>query len=404
MNVKKYLRYILRTWVPLMVAFGAIVLSMTIVAGFSSSAKILIFEAEDGSTAIYYGRNQSAYSSILSMLVPSLLAACFLPFFAFSHRYGKVRADCYLSLPAKDGQVTRVHVLVLGVFLVAVYLVSFLFGSVVAIAHQFTQVAEAKAYLATHPTLTMRSELGSFGWYFAAWPLGALVVAAFYFTNCLFVSQGNNAIQGIIAMIAGNVIIACLIPVLCFTAVGYSVNSSWYYDFGIQRFFLMNGSIYLPVVLMEGIFGSLETNLPETAKKVCGEWSVWVGLFLFFSYGAASLVYLLCGKEPGGDFAGSDRPRNPLALALPHIAFGIGLTAMAVLTGVESAAGALGFLPLILFATCLVWISGLYYVVISLYNRSFKLNKAAWVSFGSVLGMTLLVYLTTTAAQTMLNP
>ena len=77
---------------------------------------------------------------------------------------------------------------------------------------------------------------------------------------------------------------------------------------------------------------------------------------------------------------------------------------MAVLTGVESAAGALGFLPLILFATCLVWISGLYYVVISLYNRSFKLNKAAWVSFGSVLGMTLLVYLTTTAAQTMLNP
>ena len=130
---------------------------------------------------------------------------------------------------------------------------------------------------------------------------------------------------------------------------------------------------------------------------------MWVGLFLFFSYGAASLVYLLCGKEPGGDFAGSDRPRNPLALALPHIAFGIGLTAMAVLTGVASAPGALGFLPLILFATCLVWISGLYYVVISLYNRSFKLNKAAWASFGSVLGMTLLVYLTTTAAQTMQN-
>ena len=71
MNVKKYLRYILRTWVPLMVAFGAIVLSLTIVAGFSSSAKILIFEAEEGSTLIYYNRSQSAYSSILSMLVPS---------------------------------------------------------------------------------------------------------------------------------------------------------------------------------------------------------------------------------------------------------------------------------------------------------------------------------------------
>lgn len=403
MNVKKYLRYILRTWVPLMVAFGAIVFSMTIVAGFSSSAQILFFEAEDGSTAIYSSQNRFAYSSILSMLVPSLLAACFLPFFAFSHRYGKVRADCYLSLPAKDGQVTRVHVLVLGAFLVAVYLVSFFFGSVAAIAHQFTQVAEAKAYLVTHPTLTMTSELGSFGWYFAAWPLGALVVVAFYFTNCLFVSQGNNAIQGIIAMIAGNVIISCLIPVLCFTAVGYSINSSWYYDFGIQRFFLMNGSIYLPVVLMEGIFGSLETNLPAAAEKVCGEWSVWVGLFLFLSYGAGSLAYLLCGKEPGGDFAGSDRPRNPLALALPHIAFGIGLTAMAVFTGVASAPGSLGFLPLILFATCLVWISGLYYVVISLYNRSFKLNKAAWVSFGSVLGMTLLVYLTTALAQTMSN-
>lgn len=403
MNVKKYLRYILRTWVPLMVAFGAIVFSMTIVAGFSSSAQILFFEAEDGSTAIYSSQNRFAYSSILSMLVPSLLAACFLPFFAFSHRYGKVRADCYLSLPAKDGQVTRVHVLVLGAFLVAVYLVSFFFGSVAAIAHQFTQVAEAKAYLVTHPTLTMTSELGSFGWYFAAWPLGALVVVAFYFTNCLFVSQGNNAIQGIIAMIAGNVIISCLIPVLCFTAVGYSINSSWYYDFGIQRFFLMNGSIYLPVVLMEGIFGSLETNLPAAAEKVCGEWSVWVGLFLFLSYGAGSLAYLLCGKEPGGDFAGSDRPRNPLALALPHIAFGIGLTAMAVFTGAASAPGSLGFLPLILFVTCLVWISGLYYVVISLYNRSFKLNKAAWVSFGSVLGMTLLVYLTTALAQTMSN-
>lgn len=403
MSVKKYLRYILRTWVPLMVAFGAIVFSMTIVAGFSSSAQILFFEAEDGSTAIYSSQNRFAYSSILSMLVPSLLAACFLPFFAFSHRYGKVRADCYLSLPAKDGQVTRVHVLVLGAFLVVVYLVSFFFGSVAAIAHQFTQVAEAKAYLVTHPTLTMTSELGSFGWYFAAWPLGALVVVAFYFTNCLFVSQGNNAIQGIIAMIAGNVIISCLIPVLCFTAVGYSINSSWYYDFGIQRFFLMNGSIYLPAVLMEGIFGSLETNLPAAAEKVCGEWSVWVGLFLFLSYGAGSLAYLLCGKEPGGDFAGSDRPRNPLALALPHIAFGIGLTAMAVFTGVASAPGSLGFLPLILFVTCLVWISGLYYVVISLYNRSFKLNKAAWVSFGSVLGVTLLVYLTTALAQTMSN-
>lgn len=92
--------------------------------------------------------------------------------------------------------------------------------------------------------------------------------------------------------------------------------------------------------------------------------------------------------------AGSDRPRNPFGIALPHIAAGIALTGMsafmsAVGTGLDYLA-----LTVILFLVSFVWSGGLYYVVISLYNHSFKLDKNNWIAFGSVLGGALLVYLT----------
>ncbi len=407
MKVKKYVRYQLKSWLSLMIAFATIVFAMTVIVGLNASPSVVASPLEYSESGLatlssvtpplyYYSRLPS--SSIAGMLIPSLLAACILPFFAFGHRYGKVRADCYLSLPTKDGQVTRIRVLILGAFLLVTYLGSYLFGIGAAIARQFITAASLSAKASQSGNVVLIIVYGSFGWYFLAWFFGLFVVAGFYALNCFFVSQGNNVIQGLIALLCGNIVVN-LFTVLSFCLlIRFSVSSDWYIDFGLNRLFILSPGVYVPIYMMESIFGMMEIHSVDAARSVYADWPCWLSFASFLALAAGSTFYLLRGKEPGGELAGADRPRNAFAISLPHLAAGVLFSFSSILfSGLFGSSSSLSYLyiSLLAFAAALVWDAGIYYVVLSLYNRNFKLNLPNWISFAAILTGSFVLFLST---------
>ncbi len=403
MNVKKYVRYQYKSWISLMIAATALVVTITVIIGINASPYVHMgWNVETGGDNVPYNVsvymwNRSPVSMIAPMLFPSLIAAAVFPFFAFGHRYGKTRADCYLSLPSKDGQITRIRVLMLGVFLLALYLVAYLFGIGAAIIRQFAVIATAKASAARDSSIILHTTLGNFGWYFLAWPLGAVVVMLFYMMNCSFVSQGSNVIQGIIALAAGNLVVGGFIPCAMFLAGRLNVNAAWLRVVGSQGMLLINGGIEVPVAFFALILSNLETCETSVANNFIASWQLWTGMGLFLACGAGSTCYLLLSKEPGGECAGASGPRNTFAVILPHLAFGIVLTGISLLFSILNG-GFSGKLSneigifVILYMTVLVQAVGFYYVLLSLYNRSFKLKKENWISFISVVAASFVLY------------
>ncbi len=403
MNVKKYVRYQYKSWIPMLVAAAAIVVSITLIIGLNASPLVsMTWNTETGGDVVpegvyAYMWNRSMASMIAPMLIPSLILATVLPFFAFGHRYGKTRADCYLCLPSKDGQITRVRVLMLGAFLLVLYLGAYLFGIGAAIIHQLIVIASAKASASYNASIILTTVMGDVGWYFLAWPLGAIVVVIFYAMNCFFVSQGSNVIQGIIALAAGNVLLSGFVPCLLFLVARFNDNASWIDVLGLKGFAFLNAGIHVPFNFFVGVLSGLETRDEYLAYQYMQSWQLWVGISIFVLAGAGAIVYLLLSKEPGGECAGASGPRNTFAVILPHAAFGVGLTALSTLFSVlnggmnlssPSSLGLAGILFLTVYAQAL----GGYYALLSLYNHSFKLDKSNWISFASVASVAFALY------------
>lgn len=406
MNIKKYVRYQYKSWIPMLVATAAIVFAITLIIGINASPYIhMTWDTTTGGDLVpqnvsRYMWNRFAVSMIAPMLIPSLILAAVLPFFALGHRYGKTRADCYLCLPSKDGQITRVRILMLGAFLLAVYLGAYLLGVGAAIIHQLALLASAKAAAATNSSIILSASLGNIGWYFLAWPVGAVVVLLFYGINCFFVSQGSGVVQGIIALAAGNLLLSGFVPCLLFLAARLNFNASWINELGWQGFAFLNAGISGPFNLFSGVFSALETGGETRISDYLGSWQFWIGLSAFVVAGALAIVYLSLSKEPGGERAGASGPRNTFAVFLPHLAFGTVLSALALVFstvngGLDSSSYASNGLMVVLYLTTFVQAVGAYYVLLSIYNHSFKLNKPSWISFAAVAGGSFALYFLT---------
>ncbi len=395
MKTKKYVLFQLRSWLPMIIAFGALVLTTTVIIGLNSTACVEYSLDQDAVityTVRYaiYRVASSPVSCIVPMMIPSIIASFVLPFFAYSHRYGKTRADCFLSLPVKSGKITQIRMLLAGAILLAIYLVSFLLGSLAAIAKQSIQAATAvetlKVYFDSGVITEYSVITGAFGWYFAAWPIGAVIVLTLFLINSFLAGQGSNVLQGIIATVCGHAVIALFFPLIvvncCFFQNSFDAACDF---FGVGISFFHMPSFYVPLILIEGTLGNLEANTaPNLAaiKTFVSEWGIWFGSIGFLALGGFALAHLLLGKEPGGEFVGESRPRNFFATLLPHLAF------FAAFLGANFLMGSIftvsGIYVIFLFLADFVWTGGLYYVVISLYNHSFKLDAKNWIIFGCV--------------------
>ena len=395
MKVKQFVLFQLKAWLPMIIAIGALVVTSTLIVGLNAEPYIGI-KIPEGSSYNYisyrllYQLNRNPVSCIALMMIPSMLASCVMPFFAYSHRYGKTRADCFLSLPVKNGKISQTRILLMGAILLAFYLTAYLFGSVGAILKQILTVNSAKEMVEAYSEYVADFSyiIGSFGWYFLAWPLGAVVVMSFYFINCFLIGQGSNVLQGIVALIAGHIVLCLLIPVTIYVPGGSNYNSEWMEKvFGYGNAFFDVPAFYVPMVLIEGTVGTLECNMPSCWEDCIAflsgtHWSLWLGSISFLLLGGGALAWVLLGKDPGGEFAGENRPRNFFATLLPHLAFLTCLLGQGVFMNALFNNG--NGVYFILEITNFIWTGGLYYVVLSLYNHSFKLDFKNWMMYAGV--------------------
>ena len=393
MKVKQFVLFQLKAWLPMIIAIGALVVTSTLIVGLNAEPYISVIVSDSSSYISYrllYQLNRSPVSCVALMMIPSMLAACVMPFFAYSHRYGKTRADCFLSLPVKNGKISQTRILLMGAILLAFYLTAYLFGSIGAILKQIVSVNSASATVNAYSEYveSFSAISGSFGWYFLAWPLGAVVVMTFYFINCFLIGQGSNVLQGVVALIAGHIVLCLLIPVTIYVPGGKNYDADWMEKaFGYGYSFFDMPAFYVPMILIEGTVGTLERNMPNCwescIKFLSGShWSLWVGSVSFLLLGGGALTWILLGKDPGGEFAGENRPRNFFATLLPHLAFLTCLLGEGVLmTTLFSYGNGVFF---ILEFTNFIWTGGLYYVVLSLYNHSFKLDLKNWMMYAGV--------------------
>lgn len=398
MKTKQFVLFQLKSWLPMIIAFGALILSITVIVGLNAQPYIAVSVKDDATYLQRYAitsLSRRSFSCMTLMMVPSLLAAFVLPFFAYSHRYGKVRADCFLSLPVRSGKITQTRMLLAGAILLAIYLVSYLLGIFAAMAKQSIAAASAIATFEASDIVESYTVIsGSYGWYFLAWPLGALVVAGLFLINSFLAGQGSNVLQGIIAMILGHAVICLLLPVTILTPGMASGSYGWVYDtFGFGFSFFQMPSAYVPLVLIEMTLGTLESgraNLVDTAASFASQWGLWFGSISFLLLSGGALACLLLGKEPGGEFAGETRPRNFFATLIPHLGF------MTILIGSNifwvNVLGLKMSYFAFLFLTEFIWTDGLYYVVVSLYNRNFKLDRKNWIMFACANGVALILF------------
>ncbi len=397
MKTKQFVLFQLKSWLPMIIAFGALVLSITVIIGLNARPYIYVNVEQSTSYAERYpviSLDSDPLSCIGLMMIPSMVASFILPFFAYSHRYGKARADCFLSLPVRSGKITQVRMLLAGAILIAIYLVSYLFGIFAAMAKQCISAASAaSAFSSSSIVKYYEIIIGSFGWYFLAWPIGALIVGTLFLINSFLAGQGSNVLQGIIATIAGHVAICLLFPLTVLTPLLASRNyDALYTAFGIGYSFFQMPSFYVPIVLIELTLGGLEWGTPAglgLANYYVSQWSLWFGSVFFLLLGGGALTSLLLGKEPGGEFAGENKPRNFFATLLPHLAF---LSALIGVSGFMASLLSLqlGYLVFSLLSM-LAWTDGLYYVVLSLYNHNFKLDRKNWIMFASSNGFATLM-------------
>ena len=399
MKTKQFVLFQLRSWLPMIIALGALVLASTLVVGLNAQPYIS-FQLDDSQLTLVeyyslYSLKRNPSSCLVPMMIPSLIASFVVPFFAYSHRYGKVRADCFLSLPVKNGRITQVRMLLAGAILLAIYLVSYLLGIAVAIVKQSATAAAAVSTLSSYSCVTSYEvATGLYGWYFLAWPLGALVVASLFLINSFLVGQGSNVLQGVIALILGHLAIALLFPMIVLTPSSTTGNYDSLADvFGMGWSFFQMPSFYVPLVLIGGTLGVLEENVVSAAAwtSFLTDWGLWFGSSFFLLLGGGALASLLLGKEPGGEFAGENKPRSFFATLIPHLGFLALLLGSNVLS--VNMFGARSSYLLFFVLAEFVWVGGLYYVAISLYNHNFKLNRTNWILFASMNGASLLAFM-----------
>lgn len=307
----------------------------------------------------------SATSGLLQILIAVTCSCFFLPFAVFDYRYKKNRADTFLQLPLKEGELKRTRLLLCLIMFLIAFTVVYWVGIGIIGIRIATFVASGNQVLMNY----------NFLGYLYVYLFLLLFLTAEYFINSYLIQLGNNSSDSALYCLFGQLILGfALVAPLLYASTYFGVEYESYYFPFTNSYSVISPAVYLYIGFNKFILG-YNLNPFEYGSWIPSE---WISFFMPMVLGAVAAILLFIQKDPSGEHFGRNGERHPAIKVLPH--------GMALVLGILSLSGGLSLLLMVL------WGLG-YYFVLAYLNRGFKIKKNDLIIMISCIALVILLYI-----------
>lgn len=361
---KKYILYLLKTYLPLFV-ITFFILALPLIVDLST-CKLTYYP---DSQPFYASRSPFISGSYTALVgIASVMASAY-PLFVESYRFSKKNADFSYPLPFKNNS-HRLHrsLCFILVFLSIFSLAYWLPLSIYYIRVNNVVLEEGEALR------EVASSLMLFVSYLYILPF---LFAQFYIST-FFVRLGNNWVSSILLTVAGNILLMLSIPsigiwIQCIIGPSDSVAISFYEFLFFSTY--GPGQLVISYLLLfsnainYGKFGPFSMDSTFAA--------ISVGLIIEIALGALSFIFLYKVKDPSGEYSGSKGSYKKggiyiLMAAMILISFLLG-TVIGNFTDWT--------IIIVFTAIFTIFISVGFYISFLLFEKTPKLSSKAWICF-----------------------
>lgn len=340
--MKQYIKWQIREWLPV---FFVIFLLF----GIAFLAPSSINEV---------GNTRNAQTNLESIGVTFSVAVMIFPLFALDYRYKKSKADTFMQAPFKERQLRTSRLLIGLIGILILFTLIYICGVLII---YFRQLNASSNYFYHYE------------YYVAAYFFLILFGSIEYFISASIASFSDNVIDAIFLLLVANTIRTLLFS--SFTSY-YSAILDVYcgmYTYTGIEIFTLAPSFYAPGVYSDFCFSSLILENEIGDAFFGNEHALFdTSLCIYLVMGLASFFYIFMSKEPSGEHAGSNGPRNAAISLLPHLSY--------ILFSIWFIAITYS-LPVILWV-CYFVFAILEYCILAFYHRSFKLPKLSFLYLG----------------------
>lgn len=379
MKTSRFIKWQLKKWLPIILSLFLICAAIFWISMINIDViKDTMYDDINGNPYPYYWGTQFK-GGLLNIGILSTLITFVIPFFVFSYRFDKTGSDAYLQFPSKKNQIRNIKLLIgLGI-VVSIITVVYWVGVLIVFARVMSFPAEGTwSYVnLEYSTDAVFYERYNINWnvylYSYLFTLGSAIGT--YFFNSLLVSLGNNFLTSAIYVIAGTLIVSAIGP-FTFLYTDELIYVEQDVINAVDRFYpenFISGPI-MDCIYIDRVLGSMidlsakniEFVTSETLSMIFG----WVARF-----GAVPLCIML--KDPSGEYFGQPGHKNAW---FGFITYGA-MFVIAIMVG-TSFFGGLELLPIALFIIATV----AFYLIVSIFNKNFKLGKKDIIPLASVTG------------------
>ena len=387
MNRKLYIKWLLRQWLPLIFIFGAILLLVYFVPSLSGAIY------PDGGTAEYYGGSYYGGTDSLfytevgnvnagtsSIMTWGIMAAIVMPFFVFSYRFDKVSADTYGQIPAKSNEVRIIRILVGLCIVLSVLTIAFWAGNIAKVIRQACFEPAVKGYMPFY--------FFNYGYYALFYAYLLLIVASTYLFCCTILHLVGRVLDGLILLLVVGILMAGTVLFFCgwFNVfVHIATNGKGRMPFEYTMYDGLS-ALSNPQIACQYVF---EPLICTSAYVEPGFDDLMVGMLYAYPIVKLALsVFVFICHEPSGEYFGKPGGINSIGKIMIHIlAAMIALTMGIVWFYLAEYGIYIFFLMVFIYGIFLVC----YYLMLSLYQKSFALKKADLIVFLSVVAVGIIV-------------
>lgn len=288
--------------------------------------------------------------SVLTLVIPILLATILFATKTFSFRHTKEAADMYMSLPFKEREIKWIRMIVFLIAIVLIYTVTYFSSTVIYYTKALTK------YNYAHEEFKVK-----YAYFIPVYFFGLIATISTYLINLVFANLANRGGRAFLYVLMGQVILGCLIllPLVFYMneIVGEEETafSKWLGNLDRTTF---SYSFVTPIVFIQNFFKTKLNGGPveEIAKNY------YLPFIIYNIFGALSGAYMVLIKDPSGEYAGDRKNRCKFFSFIVHLAFfSLLFLPLSTLDG----------LVIIIYVLCIT----LYYILLSVLGGSFKLNK-----------------------------
>ena len=288
--------------------------------------------------------------SILTIVVPIILATILFATKTFSYRHTKEAADMYMSLPFKEREIKWIRMIVFALSIILIFTITYFSSTAIYYAKAITK------YNYAHEEFKVK-----YVYFIPIYFFGLIATVSTYLINTLFANLANRGGRAFLYVLMGQVILGCLIllPLIFYMneIVGEEETafSKWLGNLDQTTF---SYSFITPIAFIQNFFKTKLNGGPVDGVAK----NYYLPFIVYNILGVLSGAYMVLIKDPSGEYAGDRKNRCKAFSIIVHLAF-FSLIFLPITT--------LDALVIIIYVLCIT----LYYILLSVLGGTFKLNK-----------------------------